>query len=134
MCPLSLERPHYYMCRSARSSTNKCGIDHVDLSLYKTIPLFFLGRAVNACATTIPTKREGVFMLKSVYPICCGIDVHKTFVIATIATTDHENITTYKTKRFSTFTQDLRSLVLWLANNQCVQVCMEPTGKYCAHR
>jgi len=69
-------------------------------------------------------------MLKSVYPICCGIDVHKTFVIATIATTDHENITTYKTKRFSTFTQDLRSLVLWLANNQCVQVCMESTGKY----
>jgi transposase len=69
-------------------------------------------------------------MLKIVYPICCGIDVHKTFVIATIATTDRENITTYKTKRFSTFTKDLRALALWLYNNDCVYVCMESTGKY----
>ena len=69
-------------------------------------------------------------MLKIVYPICCGIDVHKTFVVATIATTDRENITTYQTKRFSTFTQDLRDLAMWISNNQCVYVCMESTGKY----
>ena len=74
--------------------------------------------------------REGVFILKIVYPTCCGIDVHKTFVVATIATTDRENITTYKTKRFSTFTKDLRALALWLSNHQCVYVCMESTGKY----
>jgi transposase len=55
---------------------------------------------------------EGVFMLKIVYPICCGIDVHKTFVVAAIAATDRENITTYKTKRFSTFTRDLRDLAM----------------------
>jgi len=69
-------------------------------------------------------------MLKLVYRICCGIDVHKTFVVATIAATDRENITTYQTKRFSTFTQDLRALALWLSNNECVYVCMESTGKY----
>ena len=63
-------------------------------------------------------------MLKIVYPICCGIDVHKTFVVATIATTDRENITTYQTKRFSTFTQDLRALAQWISNNHCVYVCM----------
>jgi transposase len=68
-------------------------------------------------------------MLKIVHPICCGIDVHKTFVVATIAITDRENITTYQTKRFSTFTRDLRSLALWLSNNQCIDVCMESTGK-----
>jgi transposase len=73
---------------------------------------------------------EGVFMLKIVYPICCGIDVHKTFVVATIASTDRENITTYQTKRFSTFTKDLRALALWLSDNQCVYVCVESTGKY----
>jgi len=71
-----------------------------------------------------------VFILKIVYPTCCGIDVHKTFVVATIATTDRENITTYKTKRFFTFTKDLRALALWLSNHQCVYVCMESTGKY----
>ena len=69
-------------------------------------------------------------MLKIVYPICSGIDVHKTFVVATIASTDRKNITTYQTKRFSTFTKDLRSLALWLSDNQCVDVCMESTGKY----
>ncbi|WP_276623794.1 IS110 family transposase [Syntrophomonas wolfei] len=69
-------------------------------------------------------------MLKIVYPICCGIDVHKTFVIATIATTDRENITTYQTKRFSTFTRDLKALAAWLSEHQCVDVCMESTGKY----
>jgi transposase len=65
-----------------------------------------------------------------VYPICCGIDVHKTFVVATVAATDQKNITTYKTKRFSTFTQGLTSLALWLQDNQCADVCMESTGKY----
>jgi hypothetical protein len=69
-------------------------------------------------------------MLKIVYPICCGIDVHKTFVVATIATTDRQNITTYQTKRFSTFTRDLRALAVWLSDHQCVHVCMESTGKY----
>ena len=69
-------------------------------------------------------------MLKIVYPICCGIDIHKTFVVATLATTDRENITKYQTKRFSTFTRDLRALALWLSNHQCLQVCMESTGKY----
>jgi transposase len=69
-------------------------------------------------------------MFKIVYPICCGIDVHKTFVVATIATTNFQNITTYKTKRFSTFTKDLRDLALWLYDNQCIYVCMESTGKY----
>ena len=69
-------------------------------------------------------------MLKIVYPVCCGVDVHKTFVVATIAATDSRNITTYKTKRFSTFTKDLKAFALWLSSNGCEHVCMESTGKY----
>ena len=42
-------------------------------------------------------------MLKIVYPICCGIDVHKKFVIATIGTTNKSGITEYQTKQFSTY-------------------------------
>lgn len=70
-------------------------------------------------------------MLKIVYPVCCGINVHRTFIVATIAATDRENITTYQTKR-STFTKDLRSLALWLLNNQYVDVYMESNAKYSA--
>jgi len=70
-------------------------------------------------------------MPKIVYPVCCGIDVHKSFVVACIATTDANLVTTYsKPKRFSTFTNDLRRLTQWLSDNNCKDVCMESTGKY----
>ncbi len=68
--------------------------------------------------------------LKIVYQTCCGIDVHKTFVVACIATTNKQGVTTYKRHRFSTFTQGLRELLQWLLDNNCRDVCMESTGKY----
>jgi transposase len=58
------------------------------------------------------------------------MDVHKTFLVACIATTDNKGITDYKSKRFSTFTGELRKLAAWLADNNCRDVCMESTGKY----
>ena len=69
-------------------------------------------------------------MLKIVYPICCGMDVHKSFVVACIATTNDHGVTTYKSKRFSTFTGDLRRCAAWLSENNCKDICMESTGKY----
>ncbi len=68
--------------------------------------------------------------LRIVYPVCCGIDVHKSFVVACIAATNEQGITSYKRRRFSTFTGDLRRLAVWLAENNCRDVCMESTGKY----
>ena len=69
-------------------------------------------------------------MLKIVYPICCGIDVHKTFVVACIASTSEKGVTTYKRRRFSTFSKGLRELSQWLSAYGCQDVCMESTGKY----
>ena len=69
-------------------------------------------------------------MLKIVYPVCCGIDVHKKFIVATIASTNDCGITSYKTKRFSTFTKSLREFADWLRIYSCFHVCMESTGKY----
>ena len=69
-------------------------------------------------------------MLKIVYRICCGMDVHKSFVVACIASTNDQGVTTYKSKRFSTFTGDLRRCAAWLSENNCKDVCMESTGKY----
>ena len=68
--------------------------------------------------------------LKIVYKICCGIDVHKTFVVACIASTNKQGITTYKSHRFSTYTKGLKELLQWLLDNNCKDVCMESTGKY----
>ena len=69
-------------------------------------------------------------MLKIVYRVCCGMDVHKSFVVACIATTNERGVTSYTTKRFSTFTGDLRRCAAWLKENNCRDVCMESTGKY----
>ena len=69
-------------------------------------------------------------MLKIVYRVCCGMDVHKSFVVACIASTNEYGVTTYKSKRFSTFTRDLRRCADWLSENNCKDVCMESTGKY----
>lgn len=63
--------------------------------------------------------------LKIVYQICCGIDVHKTFVVTCIASTNKQGVTTYKRHRFSTFTQGLKELLQWLLDNHCKDVCAE---------
>ncbi|HFI0399590.1 TPA: IS110 family transposase [Streptococcus suis] len=69
-------------------------------------------------------------MLKIIYPNCCGIDVHKTFIVAVVAITDKQGITSYHRKRFSTFTNGLTQLRDWLEYYSCFDVCMESTGKY----
>ena len=69
-------------------------------------------------------------MLKIYYNICCGIDVHKKVLVATIATTNERKVTTYQTKQFSTFTKDILRLKQWIKDNNCKDVCMESTGKY----
>lgn len=68
--------------------------------------------------------------LKIVYKICCGIDVHKTFVVACVATTNSQGVTTYDSHRFSTYTKGLKELLQWLLARNCKDVCMESTGKY----
>jgi len=67
--------------------------------------------------------------MKVVYPICCGVDVHKTFLVATIITS--QGITPhYSKKRFSTFNNSILQFKQWLIDNNCFDVCMESTGKY----
>lgn len=69
-------------------------------------------------------------MLKIVRPICCGTDVHKSFVVATIGSTDSHGVTTYETKNFYTHNKDLALFKNWLKSHNCKDLCMESTGKY----
>lgn len=68
--------------------------------------------------------------MKVVYPICCGIDVHKTFLVGTVISTTGGIQPQYKKKRISTYNSDLRRFCDWLRANDCLDVCMESTGKY----
>lgn len=65
-----------------------------------------------------------------VRPICCGMDVHKNLVVATIATTNKDGITTYLQRSFTTMYKDLQELKSWLKRNNCFEAVMESTGKY----
>jgi len=65
-----------------------------------------------------------------VYPVCCGMDVHKNFLVACIAITNEHSKTEHHIRRFSTFTGDLRKLSAWLESYKCRDVCMESCGKY----
>ena len=76
------------------------------------------------------SARQEVIFMKTIYPVCCGVDVHKTTIVATIATTNKENITSYITKSFSTLNPDLYIFRDWLIAHDCHDVCMESTGKY----
>lgn len=69
--------------------------------------------------------------MKVVFPTCCGIDVHKSFLVATIIKTQQDSLQpSYQKKRFSTFNSDLNRFADWLHENDCLDVCMESTGKY----
>ncbi len=69
--------------------------------------------------------------MRVVFPTCCGVDVHKTFVVATIITTPKNSLQPhYQKKRFSTFNSDLNRFADWLLEHDCLDVCMESTGKY----
>lgn len=69
-------------------------------------------------------------MMRLTYPICCGLDVHKNVIVATIVTTDTNGISEYNQKSFSTINSDIQKFHDWLIENNCFHVCMESTGKY----
>lgn len=73
---------------------------------------------------------KGVLTMNVVYPICCGVDIHKSFLVATIVKTTSGIEPSYQKKRFSTFNNAILQFKEWLVKNGCRDVCMESTGKY----
>ena len=68
--------------------------------------------------------------MKVTYQTCCGVDVHKSFLVATIVKTTGGVDPSYQKKRFSTFNNSILEFKQWLLDNDCHDVCMESTGKY----
>lgn len=67
--------------------------------------------------------------MEVIYPKACGVDVHKSFIVAVIC--DSTSVKPqYLRKRFSTFNNSLIEFRNWLLANDCHNVCMESTGKY----
>ena len=74
--------------------------------------------------------QKGALPMKVVYQTCCGVDVHKSFLVATIIKTTSGVQPSYQKKRFPTFNNSILEFKKWLLDNSCRDVCMESTGKY----
>ena len=68
--------------------------------------------------------------MRVTYQTCCGVDVHKSFLVATIIKTTGGIEPSYQKQRFSTFNNSILKFKQWLLENDCHDVCMESTGKY----
>jgi transposase len=118
--------PHVYMVSVARKGINEWRKQQpVNLSL--TNRLDFAGRPVPADS---PNTFWRYAMFKIFRKLCCGLDVHKTWIYACIGITDTNGRTEYKQARFSSFSKGLGELATWLAKYGCKEVCMESSGKY----
>ena len=68
--------------------------------------------------------------MQVLYPCCCGLDIHKKFVVACVMTTNADGQVQKESRTFSTMTHDLLALLDWLHAAGCTHVAMESTGSY----
>ena len=68
--------------------------------------------------------------MQVLYPCCCGLDIHKKFVVACLMTTNAEGQVQKESRTFSTMTQDLPAVLYWLHAAGCTHVALESTGWY----
>ena len=68
--------------------------------------------------------------MRTVYPIGCGLDVHKRTVTACLLKIGARGNAVKETRTFTTTTSELLKLAEWLQQHDCQYVAMESTGVY----
>jgi len=68
--------------------------------------------------------------MEVLYRRCCGIDVHKKFLVACLLILSESGQVHKEIRRFSTMTDDLLACINWLKAAQCAAIAMESTGVY----
>ena len=69
---------------------------------------------------------KGECLMKVIYGVCCGLDVHKKVITASLMSRTGDTVI----KTFNTTTNELKAMVEWLKVTDCEQVAMESTGVY----
>lgn len=67
-----------------------------------------------------------VCFMEVLYKRCCGIDIHKSMMVACVFTSVRKK----EIRQFSTMTEDILQLVSWLKETGCEMAAMESTGSY----
>jgi transposase len=65
-----------------------------------------------------------------VYERCCGIDVHKKFVVVCLSILTAQGTILKEIRTFTTMTQDLLGMLEWLKQAGCSHAALESTGVY----
>jgi transposase len=68
--------------------------------------------------------------MEIVYRRCCGIDIHKKFLVACLLILSGNGQVQKEIRRFSTMTEDLLACIAWLREARCTAIAMESTGVY----
>ena len=68
--------------------------------------------------------------MQVLHACCCGLDVHKRFVVACLITHAEDGKQHKELRRFDTVTPELLRLVDWLQSAGCTHVALESTGVY----
>jgi transposase len=75
-------------------------------------------------------NKQTVAGLGAIYGRVCGMDVHKSIVVACVRILNKDGTVQSTLKRFGTMTADLVELRQWLAEQQVTHAAMESTGVY----
>jgi transposase len=68
--------------------------------------------------------------MEILYRSCCGIDIHKQFLVACLLMVDEKGQQHKEIRRFSTMTGEMLSCIDWLQQAHCTVIAMESTGVY----
>jgi transposase len=68
--------------------------------------------------------------MDTLYPRCCGLDIHKRDLVACLITPDTNSRPTKVIRKFGTMTADVLAFADWLTAAGCTHVAMESTGVY----
>ena len=64
-------------------------------------------------------------------PVCAGIDVHKSVLMAAICKTDPKTLSAvFYVRQFTSANSDIRHMADWMKSYGVQDICMESTGKY----
>jgi transposase len=68
--------------------------------------------------------------METIYPICCGLDVHQASVSACLRRVHADGTVSVEAQEFSTTVKGLTALADWLVEEGCPIAAMESTGVY----
>lgn len=68
--------------------------------------------------------------MEVMHACCCGLDVHKKFVVACLISFGTDGSPQKEIRTFGTMTQELLGMADWLAEAGCSHIAMESTGYY----